>query len=53
MATTTTYALHVDWNNDGDFGDTGEVITDRVMSVKFERGRDTTSQLTGDQLQAD
>ena len=47
MATTTTYALHVDWNNDGDFGDTGEVITDRVMSVKFERGRDTTSQLTG------
>jgi len=44
---TTTYALYVDWSGDGDFGDTGEIITDRVLSVDTERGRDFPSQLTG------
>ena len=44
---TTTYALLVDWSGDGDFGDTGEVITDRVLSIDCERGKDYPSQLTG------
>ena len=44
---TTSYALMVDWSGDGDFGDTGEVITDRVLSVECERGKDYPSQLTG------
>ena len=44
---TTSYALYVDWSGDGDFGDTGEVLTDKVLSVQCERGKDFPSQLTG------
>jgi hypothetical protein len=44
---TTSYALYVDWNGDGDFGDTGEVITDLLLSIDTERGKDFPSQLTG------
>lgn len=41
------YTIEVDWNNDGDFGDTGEDVTSRVRKVTYERGRDRSSQLTG------
>ena len=44
---TTDYALYVDWSGDGDFADTGEVITSRLLSVQTERGKDFPSQLTG------
>ena len=44
---TTSYSLYVDWSGDGDFGDTGEVITGLVLSVDTERGKDFPSQLTG------
>jgi hypothetical protein len=37
----------VDWNNDGDFSDTGENITSRTMKVEFTRGNDYASQLVG------
>tara|TARA_Y100000310_G_scaffold342781_2_gene447405 strand:- start:738 stop:2939 length:2202 start_codon:yes stop_codon:yes gene_type:complete len=41
--------LEVDWNNDGDFGDTGEVIDQaRVRSWRVKKyGRDKASQLEG------
>lgn len=42
-----TYVVEVDWNNDADYGDTGEDITSRVLSVEWTRGRDVASQLTG------
>ena len=42
------YKLEVDWNNDGDWGDTGESLSmDRVRSITCELGRDQASQLTG------
>jgi hypothetical protein len=44
---TGTYVLAVDWNNDGDFGDTGEDITARTLKVEYLRGNDYASQLTG------
>ena len=44
---TSDYTLCVDWNGDGDFGDTGELITDRVMFLEFSRGKNFPSQLTG------
>ena len=37
----------MDWNNDGDFSDTGENITSRTMKVEFTRGNDYASQLVG------
>ena len=42
----TSYALLVDWNGDGDFADTGEVITGRVLNVTTERGRQSGNDLT-------
>ena len=42
----TSYALLVDWNGDGDFADTGEVITGRVLNVTAERGRQSGNDLT-------
>ena len=33
----TSFALLVDWNGDGDFADTGEVITGRLLNVTTER----------------
>ena len=40
--------LEVDWNNDGDFDDTGENIKAyAIVGIKTYRGRDGTSQLTG------
>mgnify|MGYP005818062587 CR=1 FL=1 len=39
--------LLVDWNNDGDFADTGEDITSRTLSVEWQYGRDYASQLMG------
>ena len=42
-----TYTLQVDWNDDGDFADTGEDVTARLLHLEWERGRDYASQLTG------
>jgi hypothetical protein len=44
---TGTYVLAVDWSGDGDWGDTGEDITARTMSVEWKRGNDYASQLVG------
>ena len=44
---TGTYVLAVDWNNDGDFSDSGENITARTMKVEWRRGNDYASQLVG------
>jgi hypothetical protein len=41
------YKILVDWNGDGDFVDANEDITDDVMSLEMNRGRDYASQLTG------
>ena len=42
------YKLQVDWNNDGDWGDTGEEIDmGRVRGITCSVGRDRASQLTG------
>ena len=42
-----TYVLAVDWNNDGDFSDSGEDITARTLNVEWKRGNDYASQLVG------
>jgi hypothetical protein len=44
---TGTYLLAIDWNNDGDFSDSGEDITARTMTVEWKRGSDYASQLVG------
>jgi hypothetical protein len=44
---TGTYILAVDWNNDGDFSDSGENITARTMNLEWKRGNDYASQLVG------
>lgn len=44
---TATYALLVDWDNDGTFTSAGEDVTTRTLHVEFSRGRDVDSQLTG------
>jgi hypothetical protein len=36
-----TYAVYIDWNNDGDFSDADEDITTYVKSITTERGRDS------------
>ena len=41
------YVFEVDWDNDGDFGDTSEDCTADLISVETRRGRDYASQLTG------
>jgi len=41
------YRLSVDWNNDGDFGESDENITSYVESAWWDRGRDNSSQLEG------
>ena len=38
MAETATYSLKVDWNNDGDFVDAGETITNDLLSWSISRG---------------
>ncbi|HEY5986439.1 MAG TPA: hypothetical protein VIV12_08695 [Streptosporangiaceae bacterium] len=38
-----TYAIHIDWNADGDFSDTGEDVTTRVLDgsrIVIQSGRD-------------
>ena len=42
-----TWQVLVDWNNDGDYSDTGEDVTTRTLEMEWRRGRDTSSQLTG------
>ena len=42
------YQVLVDWNNDGDFADTNEDITDDVLQLTSRMGRNFASQLTGD-----
>lgn len=46
---TADYDFLVDWNDDGDYGDTGEDITSRVLrsggTIKFEYGRDQARSL--------
>lgn len=41
------YRYYVDWNNDGDYGESYEDITDYVISVSWEYGRENASQLEG------
>jgi hypothetical protein len=41
------YEILVDWDNDGDFLDAIENITNSMESAQFFRGRDYASQLTG------
>ena len=41
------YLVQVDWNNDGDYSDTNEDITDDVLEIKSTVGRNFASQLTG------
>ena len=43
----TSYKLKVDWNNDGDFADSNEDISNYILNVEWERGRDFFSTLTG------
>lgn len=38
MSEVATYGLYVDWNNDGDFSDPGEDITDDFISGSISRG---------------
>lgn len=45
--TVATYELLVDWDNDGDFLDTGEDVTARTWRISTRSGRDFGSQLTG------
>ena len=40
-------ALKVDWDDDGDFADTGGDVTGRTMRLECERGRDFASHLVG------
>jgi hypothetical protein len=44
---TTTYSVLVDWNNDGDFTDSGDDISSDVIDLQWTRGRDYASQLEG------
>ena len=41
------YRVLVDWNNDGDYSDTNEEISDDVLSITSTMGRNFASQLTG------
>lgn len=41
------YALEVDWNNDGDFGDAYEDISAYTTALDYYYGRDYASQLVG------
>ena len=41
------YTVLVDWNNDGDFTDSGDDITSEVLDMTWERGRDYASALEG------
>ena len=41
------YNLKVDWDDDGDYGDTGEDLQARLLRWELRRGRDFPSQLTG------
>ena len=41
------YSVLVDWDNDGNFTDSGDDITSDVLSLSWERGRDYASQLQG------
>lgn len=44
---TATYALEVDWNNDGLFTHANTDVTTRTLAIECRRGRDFASQLTG------
>ena len=46
----TNYNLYVDWNNDGDFGDSNENITSYVMQLEWQRGRDLANNLRGESI---
>lgn len=46
----TNYNLFVDWNNDGDFSDADENITNYVMQVEWKRGRDLANNLRGESV---
>ena len=41
------YNVYVDWNNDGDFSDSNEDISEDVLSITCKIGRNFASQLTG------
>lgn len=42
-----TWAVYVDWNNDGDWGDSGEDISAYVREMSWSYGRDYASELRG------
>lgn len=42
-----TYLVRVDWDNNGVYTGTGEDVTARVLDIRWRRGRDYASQLTG------
>ena len=42
-----TYVLEIDWNADGDWGDTAENVTANTLECVWSRGRDYASQLSG------
>jgi hypothetical protein len=44
MPLPTSYSVKVDWNNDGDYSDTGEDITAYFKEIRTERGRDSELQ---------
>jgi len=44
------YGVLVDWNNDGDFSDANENITDDVLSISTAQGRSLASQITGNAI---
>lgn len=38
MAEEATYSLYIDWNDDGDFGDAGEDVSDDLIAATITRG---------------
>ena len=42
-----TYKMYIDWNNDGDFGDSYEDVSDDLIQFDCRSGRDGASQLKG------
>ena len=47
VPTFTRYAVQVDWDADGDFGDEQEDITSDVLRMSWKRGRNRASQIVG------
>ena len=46
----TNYNLYVDWNNDGDYGDSNENISSYIQEITWDRGRNFANNLTGNSV---